>query len=275
MMIEKRGGFTLVELLVVIAVIALLMAILMPALQLVRDQTKSLICQSNLRQWGVLFMMYADDHEGKFMRGHDGPGDANDEWIPAMERYVRGEKELYFCPLATRQSKSPLAYGNVFVAWGYADTDLTDGVTPIRGSYGINEWIQNSAADLLMGNVSTTNSWRTYAVKGAGRVPLLLDAWRKHGTVHYGEGPPEGEFSFDRGNQISGFCVNRHRGAVNGLFLDFSVRKVQLKELWKLKWYRTYNTNGPWTIAGHGGDRENCAKLWDQYAPWMRNMPEF
>ena len=66
---KKPFLFTLVELLVVIVVIALLMAILMPALQLVRDQTKTLICKSNLKQWGVMFMMYADDHGGKFNRG--------------------------------------------------------------------------------------------------------------------------------------------------------------------------------------------------------------
>ena len=45
-------------------------------------------------------------------------------------------------------------------------------------------------------------------------------------------------------------CINRHDGGTNSLFLDWSVRKVGLKELWTLKWNRGYNTAGPWTKAG-------------------------
>jgi len=47
---DKQKAFTLIELLVVIAIVALLMAILMPALQLVKHQAKAVACQSNLRQ---------------------------------------------------------------------------------------------------------------------------------------------------------------------------------------------------------------------------------
>jgi prepilin-type processing-associated H-X9-DG protein len=45
-------------------------------------------------------------------------------------------------------------------------------------------------------------------------------------------------------------CVDRHDGFVNAVFCDWSVDSVGLKELWTLKWHRTYNTNGPWTKAG-------------------------
>ena len=58
-------GFTLIELLVVIAVIALLMAVLLPALRRVRNQAKSVICQSNLRQWGMVSTMYVGDNDGR------------------------------------------------------------------------------------------------------------------------------------------------------------------------------------------------------------------
>src|SRR5687768_13096206 len=55
-----RRGFSLVELLVVIGVIAILIALLMPALVRAREQAKSVQCQSNLRQVGVMLMIYAN-----------------------------------------------------------------------------------------------------------------------------------------------------------------------------------------------------------------------
>lgn len=50
---RKRDGFTLIELLVSIAIIALLMALLIPCLRRVREQARTAVCQSNLRQWSV------------------------------------------------------------------------------------------------------------------------------------------------------------------------------------------------------------------------------
>jgi len=58
-------GFTLVELLVVISVVALLMAVLLPVLGRVRKQGKALFCQANLRQWGMALRVYAQDNEGQ------------------------------------------------------------------------------------------------------------------------------------------------------------------------------------------------------------------
>ena len=45
--------------------------------------------------------------------------------------------------------------------------------------------------------------------------------------------------------QIRFFCINRHDEFINSVFLDFSVRKVGLKELWKLKWHRNSDLNAP------------------------------
>jgi prepilin-type processing-associated H-X9-DG protein len=39
------------------------------------------------------------------------------------------------------------------------------------------------------------------------------------------------------------FVIDRHNGGINALFIDFSVRKVGLKELWKLKWSRGFEVN--------------------------------
>ncbi|MHC4283708.1 MAG: type II secretion system protein, partial [Planctomycetota bacterium] len=55
----------MIELLVVISITALLMGILLPVLGKVRKQSKVIICQSNLRQWGLIFLMYADDNNAQ------------------------------------------------------------------------------------------------------------------------------------------------------------------------------------------------------------------
>jgi prepilin-type N-terminal cleavage/methylation domain-containing protein/prepilin-type processing-associated H-X9-DG protein len=64
----KRNGFTLIELLVVIAIIAILAAILLPALARAREAARRASCQSNLKQYGVIFKMYAGENDGMFPR---------------------------------------------------------------------------------------------------------------------------------------------------------------------------------------------------------------
>jgi prepilin-type N-terminal cleavage/methylation domain-containing protein len=63
---SRRAAFTLVELLVVIGIIALLVAILMPALSRSREQALRTQCASNIRQWGIAYHMYANANRGYF-----------------------------------------------------------------------------------------------------------------------------------------------------------------------------------------------------------------
>ncbi len=66
-------GFTLIELLVVVAIIAVLVSILLPALNRARDNTRSAVCLSNLKQTGSASLMYAQEYNDALATYIEGP----------------------------------------------------------------------------------------------------------------------------------------------------------------------------------------------------------
>jgi len=257
--VSNPGGFTLIELLVVIAVIALLMAILLPVLGRVRSQARAVVCQSNLRQWGVVLSMYMNENDGKSFHPYD-----KTRWPYTLRPYYGDSNDLLLCPVATRCEETPdpripgrSCVGSTSNPWKMRTA------SPDRlfcGSYGLNDDFPVCC-------------WRaSYEVGGeylrvSPTMPVLVDCTSPWADAFHRDWPPEYEGEYSAIQDIKYFCTNRHEAHVNGLFLNASVRKIGLKELWILDWSPRFDTAGPWTTAGgvEPGD----------WPKWMRGFKDY
>lgn len=173
---SRRRGFSLIELLVVISIVALLMALAMPSLARARSLARQTVCQSRLRQWGLAFAAYAAENSGFYPHtdGRDRCGDEEpfsregiaDYWFgwvdvlpPLMgempwREHVRGAypgvKSVFQCPSAQLAPESLYSY------------------KPLRN--GFFSFAMNSCLEL------DASCWAPYDQPGGNSMPSFLNA---------------------------------------------------------------------------------------------------
>ncbi|MFN3410443.1 MAG: prepilin-type N-terminal cleavage/methylation domain-containing protein [Limisphaerales bacterium] len=149
----SRQAFTLVELLVVIAIIAVLAALLLPALSRARQQAQRAACVSNLRQQGLAWRLFLDEHEGRFPDRRNlkaalpggyrpwttwPPSDPRAGWAAAVLGETNNVNAVWTCPSAqlptwtgitqTAQPAGPAADATVVRYWMWRFDRMEDPV---------------------------------------------------------------------------------------------------------------------------------------------------
>jgi prepilin-type processing-associated H-X9-DG protein/prepilin-type N-terminal cleavage/methylation domain-containing protein len=214
MTVHGRKGFMLIELVVVIAILALLMAILMPALQRVKKQAGDIKCRSNMRQIGMAANLYADVYNLYIPRGIGGA--SGQAWfqlfMPFLDQKPIGDDyrnvTMYRCPGYPDKEQTVCYVVNGWEFEGRDDKEGKEMLMPTKLSS------SNRRAYAIYIADNEDGAWRNVIKEADGLGNDRCDVWNR------GHLPTSGSSDIDRGRRVA---RNRHKNGSNCLFLDWHV----------------------------------------------------
>ncbi len=208
----NKKAFTLVELLVVVAIIALLVSILLPALGQARESARAVVCLNNMRQMGLTSQLYLIDHKYRLPPSSCHVAQPEDFWLVKLGEYTQQDL-LFRCP----SDKTP---SDEFVDWLKISSNTS--ISEKRySSYGLNPWLDQKkpidGTPNYYNNVQ--NVPRPMSAVWSFELP---ESTRGADHVH-----PEGWFgSIDAAKKQ--IAWDRHQEKSNYLFVDGHVEKLAI-----------------------------------------------